>query len=416
MSFFPQGSTPSTAGFTCNTCAIRFLSAELQRQHMKTDWHRYNLKRRVAQLPGISSEVFAEKVLASQKASEETPPNEDEFGFYVSHRRRGNSERQLTKKDLKLMARIQLRGRGVAPAADAGRAQSPASSVASDFSEFSIGDAPAYHSEYDSNVDTNSEGFESESSAWTHIHDSDDDIWDSDMEDEVEESDTDEISNSHCFYCGKDNHEVEDNIKHMSNRHGLYIPERSYLVDLDGLLTFVNEVICYDHECLYCGFEGKSLESVRQHMSSKGHCRIPYENDEEKDVIAEFYNFDTRDQSPAKLGRKKVTFGPVVCESDYDAINVEDLNSVRLPDGSRIMHRSLVRQARPHAPAIREDGPKTVALVDRRFAPGLTSSQVTRQERELRRLESRARNLHVRRTKSAKANYQAHFRDEILGT
>lgn len=36
---------------------------------MRGDWHRYNLKRRVASLPPLSSEVFAEKVLTAQATS-----------------------------------------------------------------------------------------------------------------------------------------------------------------------------------------------------------------------------------------------------------------------------------------------------------------------------------------------------------
>lgn len=32
---------------TCNTCAITFQDREEQRQHFSTDWHRYNIKRKV---------------------------------------------------------------------------------------------------------------------------------------------------------------------------------------------------------------------------------------------------------------------------------------------------------------------------------------------------------------------------------
>ena len=62
---------------------------------------------------------------------------------------------------------------------------------------------------------------------------------------------------THCFYCGLNNREIENNIKHMFNKHGLYIPERSYLVDPSGLLEYLSEVISLDYECLVCGFEGK---------------------------------------------------------------------------------------------------------------------------------------------------------------
>jgi len=57
----------SQAIYTCITCHIAFDDAELQRSHYKTDWHRYNLKRKVVALPPVSAENFAEKVANQQK-------------------------------------------------------------------------------------------------------------------------------------------------------------------------------------------------------------------------------------------------------------------------------------------------------------------------------------------------------------
>ncbi|KAG9625428.1 hypothetical protein KCV04_g12192, partial [Aureobasidium melanogenum] len=61
-----------THPFTCNTCQVAFRSSDLQRTHMQSDWHRYNLKRRVASLPPLTSEVFAEKVLANKASAAAT--------------------------------------------------------------------------------------------------------------------------------------------------------------------------------------------------------------------------------------------------------------------------------------------------------------------------------------------------------
>lgn len=44
--------------FTCNTCKLEFENSELQRAHMHTDYHEYNLKRKIASLAPISVEVF----------------------------------------------------------------------------------------------------------------------------------------------------------------------------------------------------------------------------------------------------------------------------------------------------------------------------------------------------------------------
>jgi pre-60S factor REI1 len=53
--------------FTCISCKIAFATAEEQRSHFGTDWHRYNMKRRVANLPPVSAPVFNEKVIERQE-------------------------------------------------------------------------------------------------------------------------------------------------------------------------------------------------------------------------------------------------------------------------------------------------------------------------------------------------------------
>lgn len=58
------------SSFTCLNCSVRFPDAELQRQHYKTDWHRYNLKRKVAELQPVTAEEFQKRV-AQQKFAEE---------------------------------------------------------------------------------------------------------------------------------------------------------------------------------------------------------------------------------------------------------------------------------------------------------------------------------------------------------
>jgi len=48
--------------FTCVTCHVAFRSAEAQRVHFQTEWHTYNLKRKVANLNPISRADFDSKV------------------------------------------------------------------------------------------------------------------------------------------------------------------------------------------------------------------------------------------------------------------------------------------------------------------------------------------------------------------
>ena len=53
--------------YTCITCRVGFGTSELQRGHYKTDWHRYNLKRKVAELPPVTADTFQQKVLAQRE-------------------------------------------------------------------------------------------------------------------------------------------------------------------------------------------------------------------------------------------------------------------------------------------------------------------------------------------------------------
>lgn len=416
--FMPQGSTPSTSAFTCVTCGSRFITAELQRQHMKTDWHRYNLKRRVADLPSISSDVFAHKILQQQKLAH-LKEEVDEFGFPILPRGK------LAGKKKTVASR---RGRALQESGSAVRDASPATSINSEFSQFSLGDGISVHEDSESNVETGSElGFSDHD-----IEPEDDFELTTEDEEFVTESETEDEEElvevmpiTYCFYCGKNNYEIEDNIKHMSNDHGLYIPERSFLQDLEGLLTFVNEVITIDNECLSCGFIGKNLESIRQHMQSKGHCKIPYESNLEKEMISEFYEFGEEGDS----NRSKV----FVTDRDDNALvhlsnrrqNYINGSSSRptdhirtvLPSGLQVSNRANIRYIHPPASLIRRgsDAKKSMVVADRRYAPGLTSRAVTKQERQTRIVETKMRNLDLRRAKYKRVNYQEHFRDEMLG-
>ncbi|XP_004453979.1 cytoplasmic 60S subunit biogenesis factor ZNF622 [Dasypus novemcinctus] len=59
------------ATYTCITCRVAFRDAELQRAHYKTDWHRYNLRRKVADMAPVTAEGFQERVRAQRAVAEQ---------------------------------------------------------------------------------------------------------------------------------------------------------------------------------------------------------------------------------------------------------------------------------------------------------------------------------------------------------
>ncbi|ODV96137.1 hypothetical protein PACTADRAFT_49539 [Pachysolen tannophilus NRRL Y-2460] len=427
----PHSQNPQRSSFMCNSCAINFPTADLQRYHMKTEWHRYNLKRRVAQLAPVSSDLFAEKFMLSQ--NKEYERDEDEYGFalYSKRRPRDQPRKQITKKELKRQEKLKLRGRnnlliGLDEGQGVTRDLSPASVAGSEFSNFSL--AESLQTNLESNDresigDTLSESRSVEDGSGLYDYSSDNEYVSEETTDdnEEEEDDDDDYDNdtadedklmpiTTCFFCGDTNEGIEQNIDHMFKSHGLYIPERSNLKDVTGLLEFLSYIFSIDNECLICGFFGKSLESLRQHMVAKGHCKLPFETREDKEFFADFYDFnssDNGDQEQSSL-------------SNLNNLNnfAEDHSELVLANGSRVAHRSMMshynhRNSSSLVP--RTEGQRTIAVSGRNFCGGLTLKEVNKLTKNQYLHQQKAKKAYEKR--SAKyGNFQAHFRDDVFGT
>jgi pre-60S factor REI1 len=114
-----------------------------------------------------------------------------------------------------------------------------------------------------------------------------------------------ETSLKRCLFCNFNSPSVPLNAAHMERIHGMFIPERNYLVDLDGLIGSLHEKIHEYHECLYCGKLKPSVFGLQTHMRDKGHCKIPFGTEDEQLEIGEFYDFTS-------------TYSDVEEESDSD--------------------------------------------------------------------------------------------------
>lgn len=220
---------------------------------------------------------------------------------------------------------------------------------------------------------------------------------------------------------------VEENIEHMWNNFGLYIPEPNYLVDKEGLITYLAEKVNFGF-CICCSYQGRNSEAARAHIKSKRHTRIPYESEVEKMELSEFYDFSsTYDDYEEKINNNHDSDAegwedvseeestddelPLECK---DAI-YRDGNELILPSGVVIGHRSMARYYRQNLPPDRilTEGQGTVIAAETRHKFGLgdkhkiaVQSRVWNQERK--RIDQLYR-------KSQKfINNQPHFRDPLL--
>ncbi|KAI1275540.1 C2H2 type zinc-finger-domain-containing protein [Xylaria sp. FL0933] len=329
-----QDTTPSSHQYTCNTCQVAFRYADTQKGHMKSDWHRYNLKRRVASLPPISSEVFTEKVLQARAA---TAAEADRAGFQQlcevcqrtyysenSYRNHVSSQKHKAKE-----AALSRRGGTI----------DDASSIMS--STFSLGDpipAPSEEVDSDAEVEFNEvvEGLQKTSlkERPSPVKRPSNPVPSVSTQDQAEHAVSEQPSEAtsttestplvvtlkSCLFCNYESPTVPLNVLHMERIHGMFIPEKQYLVDLDGLITSLQQRIQEYHECLYCGKIKNTVSAVQTHMRDKGHCMIPFTTEEEQLMIGDFYDFrstysdeeESEDESVddklnggAKLGAKR---------------------------------------------------------------------------------------------------------------
>ncbi|TGO59288.1 hypothetical protein BCON_0046g00320 [Botryotinia convoluta] len=319
-----QADTNASHPYTCNTCQVAFRNSDLQRGHMRSDWHRYNLKRRVTSLPPISSEVFTEKVLqaqASSTAAASKAAYEKSCTIctktYFSENAYHN---HLSSQKHKAKAAMASDGH-----------MDDVSSVMS--STFSLGEPiktnGAAGEDTDAQVDEVSKGIKK-----TNLEDAEGSTAtpteDNDMEDDEDE--LVEVSTSRCLFCNEDSADTAANAAHMERIHGMFIPEKEYLVDLEGLIAFLHEKIYEDHECLGCGKLKQSIFGLQTHMRDKRHCRIRYATEDEQIEIGDYYDFrstysddeeesDSEDALPGKQNSGGVKLGakrPTTIDAEGD--------------------------------------------------------------------------------------------------
>lgn len=263
---------------------------------------RYNLKRRVTSLPPITSEVFTEKVLAAQASSsaaatkaayektctvcEKTYFSENAYQNHVG-----------SQKHRAQVAMLRVGGEGVL--------EDDSSSVQS--SKLARGQLSHVDPEGEEDFEGLVKGIKGTSLK--------DEVRDSGMSSlqqdstgtsgnvqkstngtsasETSSTTTTQpaISLQRCLFCNYDSPTTPLNVVHMERIHGMFIPERQYLIDLDGLIASLHEKIYKFHECLYCGRLRPTVFGLQTHMRDKGHCKIRFDTEDEQLEIGEFYDF-----------------------------------------------------------------------------------------------------------------------------
>lgn len=374
---------------------------------MKSEWHRYNLKRRVAQLPSIDEATFNSKIAVH--SSKDEPLDEK------------SSKKQITKKDLRRQQKEAFQKQKEELLAVRRAIQSKLTLEDSESSKF-------------------------DSASESAIEDNAEEVKDTENPTSVSEEVTEEqllaeklangveILPTTCLFCPERQNvafeTVDENIVHMFKAHGLYVPETRYLVDKEGLLKYLGEKIGLGNVCLVCSYQGKNLQAVREHMNTKRHMKIPYENDNEKLEISDFYDFTStydnvsfaKNANDSEEDWEDVSDSEVANQDqDEEELPIDDNPIINmgveliLPSGAVVGHRSMARYYRQNLPPERvlSEGHGTViAAESRHFIAGKDKREMAIQKRAWGR-EKKREDINDRRAQKF-INNQPHFRDPLL--
>ncbi|KAJ7262316.1 C2H2 type zinc-finger-domain-containing protein [Mycena haematopus] len=373
--------------FTCLSCAIAFHTAEDQRTHYRSDHHRYNMKRRVAGLPPVSAETFNQKVLDRRletavmsslkgsycEACNKTYTTENAYRSHI------NSKKH---KDIEAKAKLappQVAAEEVM-SAPVEEVVQPLETIPEPKVVSLVVDADASDNEVNQTID--------EKIAAARAR----------------------LSSNSCLFCSHESSVLDDNLTHMSAAHSFFIPDAEYLIDIQGLVSYLGEKIAVGNVCIYCNGKGKefrTLDATRKHMLDKSHCKIAYDSENDRLEISDFYDFTSSyPDADTKRSKKKSQSQssssvdeewedldddgePVdeVIEDENDEEDASDSGSddlddnqitygdsnleLILPSGARIGHRNLRRyypQRFPGSRGKQEDPDSGAALVRRLLA------------------------------------------------
>ncbi|KAL6489953.1 hypothetical protein MHYP_G00002980 [Metynnis hypsauchen] len=456
------------SAYTCISCRVQFADGEVQRAHYKTDWHRYNLKRKVADMPPVTAENFQERVLAQRAAAEQQ--NQTSHGFsscstcnkkfssanaYTNHLQ-SHKHLQAEKKALAAAQEMVQRmneknlekgteldkdaqNKALQKALREQQRHTPSKATPTDGHDRQRPDkAPRLQWFEQQAKKIAAEEGEEEDEEWEDVGDDDDDDDDyEEMEDDDEDEQMEEedrpvasaaspgsIPETDCLFCSHHSSSLSKNMIHMTKAHSFFIPDVEYLVDLSGLIRYLGEKVGFGKVCLWCNEKGKSFystEAVQAHMNDKSHCKLYTDGDAALE-FADFYDFrssypDAKEGDDVEMKDGELPEGKTV---EFDDETLE----LTLPSGAKIGHRSLMRYYKQRFGVQRAvtvaHNQRAVGRVLKQYralgwggesGKGFVSQQQQKDMQYVQRMKSK---WMLKMSMNNNATKQAHFRSQVM--
>lgn len=427
-----KSNVSTSSNFTCNSCQIQFPTSEDQRVHMKGEWHRYNLKRRVSQLPPIAEAVFNSKVAIFKK--EEELQNQDFADDKLTRKElRKKQKEELLEKKRKLLELAKNRigsNAGLVKMSEDGKLIIEREHKEEEQVKQEVIEAL----EKEKEEEITPEGLIKEKidnrivvpNEWCIFCMPSSIIKQLKNKSEEEKGNDEELVNSAPNAPKQYKFEtIDGTISHLFSHHNLYLPEIQYISDKEGLLAYLYDKLAFGNVCLSCNYQGRDLDAVRHHMISKRHIRVPFESEDEKLELGNFYDFSSTWETSGGVEAQEQEDGEWedVSESELEneEVSPEEIiatnSGLHLPNGLVVGHRSLMRYYKQNIPGPREIGEAEGTVMAAETRRGLSNMLVDREEvKEVKRVwkkEAKSRDRDDRRAAKF-INWQPHYRDQLL--
>lgn len=336
--------------------------------HYKSDWHKYNLKRREAGLQLLEEREFQvrlEAALAMRKEKEKKNGTD--------HIKDVNSKKSKKKLEKKNQKKSNTATEKNSMKAGPSSKSSPAAAADTEMASKDQSEIEAPKSRIPAAL--------------------------------AESQENPEIDPKQSLFDQHISKSLKENVHYMQQKYGFFIPDKECLVDLEGLLGYCHEKVKLGHYCLSCNQVFPTWQGCQQHMIDKRHCKLRYEEGfwEELDP---FYDFRSEDKEftdkieSNKIAEEEDNDGAGATSTDMDVdgndgdedgwedmsagdeeemfegyereikrfgLNVNALGELVFPDGRVVGHRALRRYYNQKVSA---DTTKSLAIVAAKKASG----------------------------------------------
>jgi len=228
--------------------------------HYKSDWHKYNLKRREAGMPMLTFEDFTIRFEAAMALRREREDKEERNGKDhlkdKNNKKKKNGgkgssmEKKISKRQLRQHER---KGDIICP-------------IASPIVE--------------------------EENVKADLISEEGDVV---MDDGVEEALPPTIDPNQSLFDKHMSKDVETNVEYMYKKYGFFLPDKECISDLESLIGYSAEKIKLGHTCLYCQKVFKSWRGCQEHMINTRHTKLRYEVGIDMEEYEVFYDFSKDD-------------------------------------------------------------------------------------------------------------------------